>query len=379
MPSYNLDIIYNTTLLCPWDCDICCVDAVHVKPGVHDVIFRSHGFQQVTTIPREGDNPFEAVLEYRRKHGIGLTLEEKYRMLNNLENHQIKMDFSGGDPLIIHETLDLIKHASRLFGKDNITLTATGKSLAKVPADQLAPYIGELNFTYSYPSGGHASERPAGYDAANLRQAVKYSQFGVRTRAETPLTTENCSPDILEQIYRELAENEIDTQLIMRLFPVGRGANLLSSVPTLQDYKRAIEAERLFEESTEGGPQVKVQCALKFLDPSFTNRENPCDAVTHSLGLMEDGTLLASPWAINRVGEPLSEDWVLGNLVDQSIEEIMEGPRALAFLDNADNNFGHCKIQSYLNGNNHDADKSGDFSKAFERLDPLYLQHSKER
>ncbi len=56
---------------------------------------------------------------------------------------------------------------------------------------------------------------------------------------------------------------------------------------------------------------------------------------------------------------------VLGNLVDQSMKEILSSDKAKMFMNHAADNFGHCKIRAYFNG-----DKAE--SATFKKMDPLY-------
>lgn len=46
----KIDLIYNTTLTCPWDCAVCCVDAVHVKKQGDTIEIRSDGLTSFESI-----------------------------------------------------------------------------------------------------------------------------------------------------------------------------------------------------------------------------------------------------------------------------------------------------------------------------------------
>lgn len=149
----------------------------------------------------------------------------------------------------------------------------------------------------------------------------------------------------------------------MRLFPSGRGTHVADDTPTKDEYLKAIQLLRELEKEY-GLPKVKLQCALKFLEPQNL-KKNPCDMVVESFGLMADGTLLASPWAFNSVAKPLSNEWVLGNLVNNTMKEILGTNKAKHFIANADNNFGHCKIHAYFSN-------PQDSTIIFKKADPLY-------
>lgn len=53
------------------------------------------------------------------------------------------IDVSGGEPLLFRENVGIIKKLSRRFGRDNISITATGRGLALVNKDTLKDIIGE--------------------------------------------------------------------------------------------------------------------------------------------------------------------------------------------------------------------------------------------
>ena len=136
--------------------------------------------------------------------------------------------------------------------------------------------------------------------------------------------------------------------------------------PTVAQYQAAILHLRKLE-CQYAIPKIKLQCALKFIDPDRNLKSNPCDMVVESFGLMSNGTLLASPWAINAFGKPLSDAWVLGNLAEQPLVHLLDTPKAKNLLKHCDDNFGHCKIQAYM------SKKVKSDSAMFEKIDPLYI------
>jgi MoaA/NifB/PqqE/SkfB family radical SAM enzyme len=215
------------------------------------------------------------------------------------------------------------------------------------PAD-LRDHVGEINITIDHPQSTTLTDnRPAGYATTNIHWAGECVRAGLRVRAECPLTTTNCDENTIEQIYREISDAGIQTFLMMRLFTVGRGTRLPGSVPSPDQYKAAIRTARHLEQALHG-PQVKVQCALRSLERPDAPT-NHCDAVTKSFGLMADGTLLASPWALDVYGSPLSDEWVLGNLALTPLSEILEAGKSQAFLARCGENHNHCKICAFQN------------------------------
>ena len=366
----SVDVIWSLTLVCPWDCGMCSVDAVHVTRSRGQIVARSEGLkleERFAVDRKDAPDAYEFVARMRQQRGLELTLAQKFAVLDNLSEYDAKIDFSGGDPMIQRENLEVMRAASQRFGKHNVTMTATGAGLARREIDELGPIIGELNFTYDSPGAGVDPLRPERYAHDNLKHAAEFVRAGVRVRAECPLTTRNCDPETLTAIYRSLAEAGVEKLLVMRLFPSGRGESAETMTPSRDQYRRAIEHLRMLE-ATEPGPVVRLQCALRHMEGgTASDGGNPCDLMRVSFGLLTDGTLLASPWAVNRVGMPLSEDWVLGNLAAEPLGEILRTTRSTAYRARLDENYGHCKIFSFASSTRPDR-----ADRIFDTTDPLY-------
>ena len=371
----KVDIIYNTTLVCPWDCDICCVDAVHVKKDGKDVVLRSHGLieSEILERPDNKTSVYDVAAQHRQKMGLELDLAGKKTVIDHLAGFDAKLDISGGDALSVTENMELLKYASSKLGRFNVTLTVTGAGSSRYSAHSIAPHVGEFNFTFDAERLDDVALRPSGYASGNLKKATKFAKLGVPTRAEVPLTKAILNQDHLHRLYMTLHQAGIDKLLLMRLFPVGRGSLHQDEVPSVQEYRRTIKCLEALER-IHGRPEIRLQCALKHLDNRLaSDGGNPCDLVRESYGLMADGTLLASPWAINGVGRPLGEEWVLGNLAEASLEEILSGDHVKTFARRGDENHGHCKIFAYLYSQLLDP-----LDRIFDLSDPLYAPVSSD-
>ena len=371
----RIDVIYNTTLVCPWNCAKCCVGAVHVEVKGGLLRLSSSDLSTYTEVPVLGIKPknakpqwkYDEAAKLRQKAGRELDLAGKLRILDHLDGVIPKIDISGGDPLVLSETMILIRAIAERFGRENVTVTATGVGLSFVEPADLAPYVSEVNITFDGTRPEIDPLVPKHYGLANLHAGVRLTEHGVAVRAEIPLTLQNIDRTELTRIYTELADTSIGQLLVMRLFPVGRGELREGQIPTADQYRDAIALLRDLERHL-GGPRVKLQCALKHLDGDPLT-ENPCDAVRESFGLMADGTLLGSPWAINKHGQPIDENWVLGNLATTPITELLQSERALRFQQQDAASFGHCKIFSGLYGTSRDF-----FERIHQPADPLYIE-----
>jgi MoaA/NifB/PqqE/SkfB family radical SAM enzyme len=307
------------------------------------------GLQVEARYPRDLTmSPYDQALKIRQQLGLELSWAEKMLVLDHLSDLDTKIDISGGDVVQTTEGVNLVQEASNRFGRHRVTLTATGAALRRNDLYSIAPYIGELNFTLDGEPDPSAPSRPKGYSRGNLLVAKRFAQMGIATRAECPLTKHNLQSEVLKGIYKAAHDAGIRKLLVMRLFPSGRGELRSDLEPSRDEYVNAISILRDLE-ARLGSPRLKLQCALKHLDGGFAG-DNPCDAVTKSFGLMADGTLLGSPWAIGPRGKPIDSAWVLGNLVTTPMTEILASDKVVAFRSRADENWGECKFRSFTDG-----------------------------
>lgn len=376
MHKQVLDIIWNITLVCPWDCEFCCTDAVHVTSQNNNIIARESSLRKVSTIdeharqkfkekyPEVKPTKFDLALLSRQISGKEPTYEQKISIINNLKGHKIKIDFAGGDPLACHENYLVIKEASRVFGKGSISITSTGAFIKKYGAEDIASIIGEYEFTYDEPSQTHQESRPSGYNTSNLKVATDFAKLGIRTKAQLPIHAGNMTKERIDKIYQDLCSRNINHLLLMRTFPVGRGKEYLrthkitrhQTVETIQHFMNIEDKNKT---------KIRLQCALKHLY-EHNSRDNPCDLMHESFGINFRGELLLSAWANNAEGLPLSDNFVLGNLCTQSFEEIARSEKFQRYKKRLDENFGHCKIFAYV------ASGSNSEDSIFQKKDPLY-------
>jgi MoaA/NifB/PqqE/SkfB family radical SAM enzyme len=366
----KVDIIWNATVVCPFDCAKCCVSAAHVRIVEGEAWMSDSSLGRYVLLgprPVGSANNWHYDVAARRRQAMGLELDlsAKMRVLDNLDGVNPKINLSGGDPLVVTETRQLVREIARRFGRQNLVLTATGVGLRMVDPQELAEYVGRVNVTFDGTPPAQDPNCATGYSAVNLREAARLADAGIEVRVEMPLTLQNIGQDELRRIWEQLTATKIGSVLLMRLFPVGRGELRKHQIPTRSDYLEALGRLRALE-SELGGPSIQLQCALRYLDPR-PGQVNPCNAARESFGLMADGTLLGSPWAINQHGRPIDDYWVLGNLASESMVEILDKEKVRRLVSRADDNFGHCKIFSGLYGKGCDTEE-----KVFEASDPLY-------
>ena len=375
----QIDIIHNVTAICPHDCAVCSVDAVHVVRQGDYVLLREEALEKFTLVPHSmaTGSIYDTAARHRQALGLELTLPQKLALLENLDVVPVRLDASGGDILCVAENYEYLQAASARLGRENVTLTATGAGLSGYDAKDIVPLISEFNFTFDSASLADVSNRPRGYAKRNLDVGRYFAALGCSTRAEFPISRSTLSLDHLSRMYRALHASGIAKLLLMRLFPVGRGADFHHEIPRANEYREAISILRQLEQQY-GSPKLYLQCALRHIETDAGAQSadtlNPCDMLRVSFGLMPDGTLLLSPWAVSRHGIPLDNALILGNLVRERLSTILELDRVKALLRQVDQNFGHCKVFAFLNSRLADP-----MSRLLDTADPLYVPRAPSR
>lgn len=297
---------------------------------------------------------------------MALSIEQKLKVLENLRAISPRIVFSGGDLLLEPNNLQVVKRASELFGKDNLVIATTGAGMKKGDIKQYIDYVGEVEFTYDSTQEEYEYRQP-GYNASTLDVARELVCGKVKKKAMMPLTSLNSDPENIRKIYFNLRSAGIDTILLMRAFPVGRGTSATVPPMNKEDYIGLIEEFRNLEKELIK-PKIKLQCALKHLFPEG-NSSNPCDFLGSSLGITAQGQLITSPWAYDNKGDVINPDFILGDLTTSEFSDLMSKPEIQAAVARLDENYGHCKIFAYLNSDPL-------FSSIFLNADPLYSDQS---
>ena len=377
----GLDIIWNISLVCPWDCDFCCTDAVHVRQTRKGIILREDSLVNKVVVhsntpvdwPEElyeyglRPNFLDLALHDRQRRGRELLLSEKLAVLGHINEDRVSLDFAGGDPIACAENILVIEAAAKRFGREQISITSTGHSVSRYPFDLIANSIGTFEFTYDELTVQATGCRPLGYNRSNISAAKKFSSAGIKTKCQIPLHAGNSSDASIAQIISDLTQAEISEVLLMRVFPVGRGGQFVDAMGNLSADQTLRAIERYHTESEQiNGPKIRLQCALKKLYSEDDFGNNPCNMMQNSFGINYQGLLLTSAWATNEQGRPLSNDFVLGSLLQNNFEDISHSEKFEEYLSRLDENWGHCKIFSYINS------KAQGSGSMFARLDPLY-------
>lgn len=290
-----MDVIWNLTKACPWDCAICCVSGFHVCNTTKHII-------QAT----------------QKERGEELTMAEKLEVLKTLANRGFEVDFSGGDPLYYDEDFQIVEQATRWMPAIKIEVSTTGSRITDTKIDLLKK-VGVAEFTLDNLPEMENTCRPRGYNLASMVAMEKCVTAGVKTRAVTVLYATTISEENLGYIYHWLCENRIPEWELLRFYPVGRASKIAKLTPSNIEYLNAMK----FLRGLHGFTQIFFQHSLRMLE-----NLSKCPAVSDSIGILPDGQVTACAWAIDNNCRPL-EKFRLGKLPEDDLDEIIDNARKI--------------------------------------------------
>lgn len=289
-----MDVIWNLTKICPWDCAICCITAFHACE---------------TT---------KLYLKRRQKdYGQELSLAEKMQVLRDLCNEGFDIDFSGGDPLYYNEDLQVIEQATMWLPTDKISVSTTGVELTKSKIELLRK-VKNVEFTIDSPPDVKNFARPEGYHLSSVMALRECVNAGVKTRAVTVLYPLTMRESNLRAVYKLLCEIGVPEWELLRFYAVGKAKRFSRLIPSKEDYLKTMALLRTFRGTTK----IFFQHLLRMLE-----EDGVCPAVNQSLGILPDGSVSACAWAINIQAKPISEYFMLGKMPEQKIRDILETAR----------------------------------------------------
>jgi len=291
-----MDVIWNLTRACPWDCAICCVSGFHVC------------------------NTTEYIIQSAQKEkGRELTLAEKLAVLKILAEKDFEIDFSGGDPLYYDEDFRVVEQATRWLPARKIGVSMTGSKITDTKLELLKK-VAVVEFTLDNLPERENPFRPRGYSLASMIAMKKCVATGIKTRAVTVLYSDTISEENLESVYRWLCENNISEWELLRFYPVGRAAKLVKLTPSNSEYLNTMK----FLRGLRGFTRVFFQHSLRILEGALK-----CPAVIDSIGILPDGQVTACAWAIDENCCPFKE-FRLGKLPEDDLDEILDNARKIS-------------------------------------------------
>lgn len=364
----KIGIIWTLDRICGWNCSCCCVDAYGVKKDKNFISINSNNFKYKE--PFASNNAIDIYRQGQNiliKNKLALSLDDKLKILSNLERSNIEIGFSGGDFLLNSDNLKVIKTASRMFGKENIGITATGLGMLLGHIEDYLEYIGQLDFTFDNLVVDDENHQQPGYNDSNLQSFIKIISNcranKVITQALIPISNSNKDEKTISNLYLTLKQVGVDKLYLMRTFPVGRAFKTKIDPISANEYRSIIK--KYYELEKENfGPSVNIMCALKYLFPE--KWDNPCTFLRSTIDITSSGDLIADAFAYGLKGEPLLKELTFGNLKDNRFEDLISNPKIKNLMAKINKNRGHCKVIAYINN------QSAGIDGFFGETDPLF-------
>lgn len=287
-----IDVVYNLTRFCNWDCRDCCINSI--KSSATDL--------KKTDLQASGKE---------------LVKSDKLTIIKDLADNNCNIDFSGGNPLLYKEDMEIIEYAAQLMPCKKISASIAGINLTEDRINTLKA-VGKIHITLDGIPYDIKNSRPTGFNELAVKTIEKCLDLGKDVRVVTVLKR-NPNLSSLAKIHDYLCEIGVKEWQLLRFYPVGRAINKWSETIEVEQHQSIIN----FLKTLRGRTQIKFQHSFK---GGFEKIE--CPAVTESIGILPDGRVIACPWGLDSNGEPIDKRFELGKAPEQKIKDILSSERA---------------------------------------------------
>jgi len=293
-----MEICWGLTLCCSFNCTLCMVNAVAVT-----------------------DKNKEKISAQLEKVGRTLTYASKLNVLEDIATNfkEVKITFSGGDPLLFEKDLEIIGRASTLFGAKNIKLCTTGACINQNNLDFLKGKISGLEFTLDTIYPRLESTRGPEYSKVNLPVIKLVVENGIPVTVSTVLKKDNISKENIDEIYNFVVENKVRKWDLLQFRPAGRGAKQKHLVPYGDKYKKILEYCMTLEK--KNGLIIELHHVF-YPIMGIKTKEAVCK-IGRNLTILADGTVVSCRLAFNQYGRPVDDAFVLGKLPKDTLKSIL--------------------------------------------------------
>ena len=137
----------------------------------------------------------------------------------SFDKESINIDFSGGDPLFIDEDIEIVKKASKIIGKNNISISSTGLSISKLSDDEIYSLANSYDMTYDFPKKYSKYDiRDSQYNSLNFEQCTRLKKLGINVDIFIPIR--NIDDIYLEQLAKDICEINPNSINILKCMPL---------------------------------------------------------------------------------------------------------------------------------------------------------------
>ena len=209
-----------------------------------------------------------------------------------------------------------IKKGAKVVVVEDLISTG-GSSLKAVAAlrEYGVEVIGMVaSFTYGFPVAEEA-----------------FKEAGVKVGIQTVASSYNCGYVDALSVFSWACANNVDNWSILRFFASGRGA----AFPEAALNDAQCEQYVHMVQEIAANPRIGHKPAVDFhyLMPGHKKHTDVCRCVRHSIGILPNGNVVACFWALDSNTGTVEDKYLLGNVRQNSLLEILNGEKAHYWSD----------------------------------------------
>lgn len=297
----KLSIVWDLTTICPFRCPICCMDA----KASYDSTSKD--------------------LDYNQK----LSLVDQIHDL--AEAYEIKADLSGGEIMTDLRNLDIAEKLSSIITRDKLGISTSGYGITDEIAHRLSSITSEVELTMDTPPGVPYRLRPLEYAQTAALAVPLLKKYNLHTGIQTVLTKSNSSLHNLTALYDWLCTNQVDEWSLLRFYPSGRGAQFPQESLTDEELAKIVEMLQVM--NYKNTSLTKPTLHFHYTMMGHADHTTECRCVKKSIGIFPNGDVTACFWATDLETQITEDRFYLGNVVTETLPDILKGPRARYWQD----------------------------------------------
>ena len=299
MEARKLSVIYDVTALCPWNCAICCMGATSDRSCLRKELTQERKLSVVPMLAELRDNGYD-----------------------------VSVDLSGGELFTdIPSHTELIAKLSEALGRDKVGVSCSGFGIDAKLAEFLAGTVSEVEMTMDVVPYREYALRPVSYSVAAAKAVSKLKAAGVKVGIQTVASSYNNGYADALSVFSWVCANGVDKWSILRFFASGRGAAFPEAALTDAQCEAYVHMVQEIASNPKVGHKPEVD--FHYLMPGHKKHDGLCRCVRKSIGILPDGNVVACFWALDSNTGAIDPKFLLGNVRQNSLLEILNGERAL--------------------------------------------------
>ena len=299
----NLSIIYDVTTMCPWNCNICCMGATSDESCKNNELTQAQKLDVVRQVKELSQNGYD-----------------------------IHIDLSGGELFTdIPAHIALISAFSSALGKNKVGVSCSGYKIDTEIAEFLAKNVNDVEMTMDIVPYRHYELRPTGYTVAAAKAVHILKSAGCKVGLQTVASSYNNTFEDALAVFAWACATGVDYWSILRFFPSGRGTDFPEAFMSDAECEKYV---KMVLDMTENCPaNHKPEVDFHYLMPGHKKYTDVCRCVRHSIGILPNGDVVSCFWALDSATGTVDPKFLLGNIKDNSLMEILNGEKARYWSD----------------------------------------------